>query len=393
MSYKAVYAYAWDLAERTVSAAVEEVRALGIDTVTIAGTYHAGKFIRPRGRGGKVYFPEDGTCYFRPETERYGAIQPVTSRIVAERDILRELCENDRIATNVWLVLMHNTRLGEQHPQATVTNAFGDHYPYNLCPSAPDARAYALALCKDVTDRYEVSGISIETPGFLPYAHGFHHEFALIKANRWLDSQLGLCFCDHCVRGATEAGIDALHLRARVRQDVESFLAADFDLSEDMAEAFWLADTRAGGGLSAFLRWRCEVVTGLVREIRAAVRPDATVAVIPSVVRPTAGAWYEGSDISALAAAAGILEACFYEPSVERVRCDAWDVQRRLGGAGRLRGILRPSHPDLGTREAVVRAVAGLRDAGVVDLAFYNYGHLREGSLRWIADALAQSGD
>lgn len=392
MSYNAIYAYAWDIAEQTVPAAVDQVRALGIDTITIAGSYHAGKFIRPRGRLGKIYFPEDGTAYFRPSPESYGVIKPVVSRVSAERDILRELCETKRIAANVWLVLMHNTRLGEQHPQATVTNAFGDRYVYNLCPSAPDARAYAISLCKDVTDHYAVSGISVETPGFLPYAHGFHHEFALIKTNQWLHNQLGLCFCDHCIRGATVAGIDAPRLRARVRQDVESYLASGFDLPDDMADAIWHADTRTDGDLSAFLRWRCDVVSGLVREIRAAVRPDATVAVIPSVARPTGGAWYEGSDLRALAEAAGILEACFYEPSAERVRCDAWDVQRRLGGAGRLRGILRPSYPDLGTRDAVIRAVAALRDAGVVDLAFYNYGHLRASSLKWIADALAHSG-
>ena len=30
------------------------------DTVTVAGSYHAGKFLRPHGKG-KVYFPEDGT--------------------------------------------------------------------------------------------------------------------------------------------------------------------------------------------------------------------------------------------------------------------------------------------------------------------------------------------
>jgi hypothetical protein len=392
MSYKAVYAYTWDLAERTVPAAVDEVRALGIDTITVAGSYHAGKFLRPRGRAGKIYFPEDGTLYFRPAPECYAVIKPAVSRIAAERDILRELSETKRIATNVWLVLMHNTRLGEQHPQAAVTNAFGDRYVYNLCPSAPDARAYAVALCKDVTDHYAVGGISVETPGFLPYAHGFHHEFALLRANRWLDGELGLCFCEHCIRGATAAGIDAPRLRARVRHDVESYLASGFDLPDDMAEAFWLADTRTDGDLSAFLRWRCDVVTSLVREIRAAVRDDATVAVIPSVARPTGGGWYEGSDIRALAAAAGILEACFYEGSAERVQCDAWDVQRRLSGAGRLRGILRPSDPDLATRDAVIRAVAGLRDSGVVELAFCNYGHLRERSLKWIADALAHSG-
>ena len=202
----------------------------------------------------------------------------------------------------------------------------------------------------------------------------------------------GLCFCDHCLHGAAAAGVDAQRLRVRVREDVEAYLASEFDLPDDMAEAIWLGDTRTDGDLSAFLRWRCDLVTGLIRDVRAAVRPDATVAVIPSADRPTGGAWYEGSDIRALAQAAGILEACFYQPSADRVRCDAWDVQRRLRGAGALRGILRPAHPDLASRDAVVGAVTALRQAGIEDLAFYNYGHLRESSLRWIADALAQSG-
>lgn len=61
MSYKAIYSYAWDLAETGVSAAIDEFQALGLDTVTVAGSYHAGKFLRPHGKAGKVYFPEDGT--------------------------------------------------------------------------------------------------------------------------------------------------------------------------------------------------------------------------------------------------------------------------------------------------------------------------------------------
>ena len=147
----------------------------------------------------------------------------------------------------------------------------------------------------------------------MPYAHGYHHEFAMVRSNGWLDSRLGLCFCGHCVRGAEAAGIDASRLKARVREDIESYLAGEVDFPEDMAEAFWLGDVVADLTLAAFLHWRCDVVTSLVAEIRASVRPDANVAVIPSVARPTGGAWYEGSDLRALAEAAGIVEACFYE--------------------------------------------------------------------------------
>ena len=39
MSYKAIYTYAWDLAEAGVSQSVQQFRDLGLDTVTIAGSY------------------------------------------------------------------------------------------------------------------------------------------------------------------------------------------------------------------------------------------------------------------------------------------------------------------------------------------------------------------
>jgi hypothetical protein len=393
MNYRAIYVYPWDLADEGVANVVDCVEAFGIDTITIAGSYHAGKFVRPHGAAGKVYFPEDGTVYFDAHPSCYGSIKPVASRLTRERDLLRELTSNGRVAANVWLVLLHNSRLGEMYPQATVRNAFGDRYVYSLCPSAPETREYAIALCRDVTNHYPVTGITLETPGFLPYAHGFHHEFAMLKPNRWIENRLGLCFCDHCVAKAQAAGIDASLLKDRVREDIDAYLGATDDFPDDMADAFWVGDVVADGALAQFLRWRCEVVTSLVSEIRAAVRADANVAVIPSVARPTAGAWYEGSDLRALAQATGIIEVSCYEPSAQRVRADIADVSRRVKGAGSVRGILRPGFPDLQSRDEFVAAATALRDAGVSGIAFYNYGHLRRGTLAWIADAVGAFGE
>lgn len=390
MGYKAIYAYAWDLAETGAPAALDRFRSLGLDTVTVAGSYHAGKFLRPHGRTGKVYFPEDGTVYFTPDPKRYGAIKPVPhSMVAAGKDIVRALADQDRLATNVWLVLLHNSRHGGAHPESSVANAFGDRYVYNLCPSAPEARAYAIGLALDVTESCSVVGVSLETPGFLPYAHGYHHEFALNRPNQWLDSQLGLCFCEHCAAGAKRAGVDAEALRRRVASDIEAYLASGVDFPADMAEAFWLADARTDGELAAFLDWRCTVVTSLVRDIREAVRKSATVAVIPSVARPTGGAWYEGSDLRALAEAAGVIEACFYEPAADRVRADLHDVKRRLRGAGVLRGILRPAFPDFESKGEFLAAMRALAAGGVREVAFYNWGHLRDANLDWIPEGLA----
>ena len=98
MSYRAIYAYAWNLADEGVDGVTGRVAALGIDTITVAGSYHAGKFLQPHGRSGKVFFPEDGTVYFNPDPARYGTIKPVLNSLVRERDVLREIVETSQIA-------------------------------------------------------------------------------------------------------------------------------------------------------------------------------------------------------------------------------------------------------------------------------------------------------
>ena len=388
--YRALFAYAWDVVERGSGAVAAEFADIGLNTITLAGSYHAGKFIRPHGQAGKVFFPEDGTVYFRTDESRYGDLKPLANSLLTDGDPFGDLCNAKDLAVNAWLVLLHNTRLGSRHPETCVQNAFGDRYLYSLCPAAPESCAYARALCLDVTETYPVGGITLETPGYLPYTHGFHHEFALMRQNPWLNNMLGLCFCRHCVTGAGGAGIDAEGLRARVVANVGSYLDGCQNFAADMAEAFWQADIVGDPDLHAFLRWRCETVTSLVEEIRGEVRADATVAVVPSVARPSSGAWYEGSDLAALGKAAGILEVCFYEPGPARIADDIWDVQRRIDPTTQLRGVLRPGFPDLESRQQVSEAVAALAEAGVEDVAFYNYGHLRRANLEWIGAALAQ---
>ena len=384
-----MFCYPWDLLEAGVSQVADDLRARHLTGLTVAAAYHAGKFLRPHGRDGRVYFPEDGVAYFRIRAERYGDIKPAQAALLDDDDILAACCRLGTMPVTAWLVLNHNSRIGEAYPDVRVENAFGDRYVYSLCPSVPAVRAYASALCADVADAYPVAGLTLETPGFLPYQHGYHHEFALVRHNPWLNAMLGLCFCSHCRAAAAAEGIDVEALRHRVRQAVDRYLASTVDHPDDMATAYWVADIVLDPDMAAFLRWRCRVVQSLVAEIRAAVRADAFVAVIPSVARPTAGAWYEGSDLAGLAAVADHVDACFYEPGADRIASDVHDVLRRVDRPGAVRGIVRPGYPDLQNAAAVAAAVQTLTAAGVADIAFYNHGHLRPASLDWVAAALA----
>ncbi len=375
----AVYAYPWNIHDP--EAAVARIRTLGAGEITLAASYHAGKFLQPGDAQARVYFPEDGTVYFRPR-KIYGVVRPQVSALTAERDLLAELCARDDIAVNAWTVLLHNTRLGALHPELTVRNAFGDAYPYSLCPSQTEVRAYAVTLCADLAENYRLKSLLLETPGFLTYGHGFHHEFAQVAPNAWLDAMLGLCFCDPCRMGAKQAGIDAGGLATRICTAVDAWLDGGPDQSLDD----WNA---SDVDLAAFHRFRCQVVTSLVANIRAAVDPAVKVKVIATCQRPHATAYLEGHDLAALDAVSDGLELPLYQPSPEAVLADVCHVLG-LVPASRTSVILRPGYPDMRRESDLSKALEGLRALGLDDFAFYNFGMLRVMNLEWLRNALTE---
>ncbi len=384
--YHGLYAYVWDVAEQDPDRFVAELQGWGVNTLCLAASYHAGKFIRPHGTQGRVGFPEDGTVYFPARPERYSRIKPRQNS--QSGDVFDQYAGRADIAVTAWTVLLHNTPLGMAHPDCVVRNAFGDPYWYSLCPANPDVQDYATALCADIADRHPVRGLVLETPGWLPYQHGYHHEFALIAGNPWLDANLGLCFCDYCIAGATRVGIPAAALRGRIAQRVDSYLRASMDTPADMGQRWLASDLVSDPDLGAFLRWRFSVVTGLVQRIRDAVRADAELFIIPSVSRPSAAGWLEGADLPALATAADGLEVCFYEPAWNRAAADFGEVRRRVGPDAAIRCVLRPGPPDAAEEGGFARTVAELDQEGAAGFGFYNFGHVRRGNLDWIGRAL-----
>ena len=376
------YAYPWNLHEPAVELA--RMADMGMSHVTVAASYHAGKFLQPRDAHGRVYFPEDGTVYFRPARD-YSRLKPQVARITEERDILRDLCERDDMPVRAWTVLNHNSRMGWQHPEVTARNAFGDSYPYSLCPANPDVQAYAVALCEDLAG-YNLESLLLETPGWLTYAHGYHHEVAQLQSNAWLDGMLGLCFCRDCVAGAGRAGIDASGLRRRICERVDAFLASDLILD---AEARIESDRADDPDLQAFLTWRCGVVTELCLTIRAAVRPDVQVKIISTCQRPHATTYWEGGDLAELNRVSDGLELPVYQPSAALARHDLDHVIAQTGGASRLSVVLRPGFPDMTSAAQVKETVASVLSAGIDDVSFYNYGMLPTINLGWLKSSLS----
>jgi len=373
---KGMYTYAWDLQEEGVKTVVARLRDAGLNTVTLATSYHAGKFIRPHAPHRKVYFPEDGTIYFQNDPLRYGRVKPRVASIVDEFDALREL---EKFAPDMnrtsWTVGLHNTPIGNEYPDLTAQNVFGDPLFNSLCPSQPDVRQYLVSLCADLGDNYGISELAIETPGWQAFRHGHHHEFELVELSENVETMLGICFCAACRSGAKTHGIDIDNLARNTRRELELF----FEVGTEPG-----TDSQNDPDWRAFHTWRANVVASLVSEVREALNPDAALAVIPTVQSPNSLCWSEGSDLSLLASAADRLEIPVYQTGLSLMTEDVKQERAAAGTQARIGYILRPSYPNITSYAQLRDAVDMITSAGAETVSFYNYGHIRLQSLDWI---------
>jgi len=390
--HRAIWSYAWDLHDIGLDAALGRIAEAGLDTVSLATSYHAGRFLQPGNPRRWVWFPQDGTLYYRADPARWrGAeIAPLVADIVAtEGDMLGALIDRRARggpAVSCWTVCLHNTRLGMAHPDHVVRTAHGDPALYGLCPASPAARAYAAGLVAEISEVYAPDRIEIETLDFVGFDHGFHHEkdgLGLLPEDRFL---LGLCFCRHCLAAAAADGIDAGAAQAEVVRLLDAAFARELP-----APAFpdfparGIAVFEGHPALHAFLGWRPRVLGRLAAELRAACRAPTRLALIDF-----AGSWWGGVDLGTLAPHFDGVIWCAYTAPPAQVATELAGLRALIGPDRALSLGLQLFHPvvaDAADFAARVAAAEGVADG----LNVYNLGLVPPARLGWVRHALGAS--
>ncbi|WP_027667354.1 hypothetical protein [Rhizobium leguminosarum] len=386
-----MWTYPWDIQDQGLDAFAAELRGrAGLNTVSLATSYHAGRFLQPRSPQQKAYFPEDGTVYFRPDESLWldKLIRPLMAGNVTERGHMLETLVQGREATGLkvscWTVCLHNSRLGMLHPDHVTRNAFGNPNYYNLCPSSPAARDYAVTLVRDITTNYRPDMVELESPNFMGFAHEYHHEKDGVGLNAEDDFLLSLCFCDHCTARATKAGVPVEGARGSVAR----FIA---ELCERVIPERQFPDFPAAGidafrdhpDLHAYLTWRSEPVTSLIGEIKAAADPATRIVLID-----LKDGWLGGVDLAAVGKLCDGAILCCYDMEPDAVG-DVIRTGRAAIGPGKFLAVgLRVFYPEVsGSAVLTARAKAAI-DAGADGVNFYNYGLIPAKRLDWVKAAV-----
>ncbi|MFI6320228.1 hypothetical protein ACIBG8_22030 [Nonomuraea sp. NPDC050556] len=376
-----MYVFVEDLRGEGVERVLDRVRGYGVAGITVGAVHHGSRDITPHGLS-KLTVREDG-AHFPLPSDLFADLRLRPPAGFADSfDGLLDACRARGLKLHGWTVFLRNGTIGAEHPDVTVRDCFGDRGAItDLCPAHPDVRLYAVALARAVA-RLGVDSVVAESLHFRP-----------LKAQRSfvqlgpMDAYLmGLCFCDFCMRRATDLGVDALLARDECARIVGGVLDGDAPAQGEVTRAALTA--YAGPDVVAYARARSETVTSLVSEVSAAVSAegsqlvfiDATGAVkgyrdgLPSPGLAAHDAWQLGVDLVALGDLVPSFAVLGYARDAARIADDVGAYLRSVGKDREVRAVLRPGYPDSDSVDRLAAKVRGAKAAGAWAVDFYAYG-------------------
>ncbi|GIQ68807.1 hypothetical protein DUZ99_13785 [Xylanibacillus composti] len=384
-----MFVYPWDLYDEGISRALHRIKAMDIDRILLAVSYHSGKFFLPHNPQKTIYYHDSGSIYFTPDLTSYGVLKPATGeayrQYMANRqpdeapDLLQAvLAEAHACGLEVyaWVVGLHNSRLGTQFPMVTVRNAYGESYRHALCPAHEECRHYAVQMIDDLASGYEgLDGIVLESFDYMGLLHGDHHELIAVPEPDRLEALLGLCFCDRCKSGAAERGIDADELQRKVRLAVERIGKCEAPELESTDEL-----------LQAYMDMRARFVEALYSSVRETVLSRGKPLPVWSTLWLAEGAnpALYGVNTASLSRYVDGWIAC-YPSNESNVSAFAESVRQQLGDAPFAAGI-RMIAPETVSPDQMQRYIRAYQKEDVRDLCFYNYGLASEAVLEQIRE-------
>ncbi|MEV1083124.1 hypothetical protein AB0I98_33730 [Streptomyces sp. NPDC050211] len=385
------FVYPWDI--NGDPEAPGRIAALGVRQVTLAAAYHSTRALTPRHPRHRIVTAEHAAVLY-PMDERWDGreLRPYAAGDWAPGDAYGEAAAaiaDAGLDVHTWVVLAHNSRMGAEHPDTSVVNAYGDRYPWAPCIAQPDTRAYLIDLAAEAAVRPGARGTELESLGWYGLQHLHAHDktggVGLGDAGQYL---MSLCFCLDCRTGYGEQGLDADELAAAVRTALEPvWQGAPSDGGWTAIEKL-LGETNA----TATRAWRDDTARTLqeaaVRAVRAAAPDGFQVLLHADPVSYHCGANAGVDPEHILSVADGVVVPCAGGPGLLTPFVEQGGVER---GSAVVAANFTVVSGMGGSPATLTADLARAREFGASEIRLYHAGLASDGDLEAVRSALTGS--
>ncbi|UED83522.1 hypothetical protein [Streptomyces profundus] len=398
------FVYPWDIAGDP--AAAERIAALGVRQVTLAAAYHSTRALTPRHPAHRIVTARHSAVYYPWERARWAEhrLHPYDQGWLQDEDAYGQatlaLAEAG-LDVHSWVILAHNSRLGEEYPESTVVNAAGDRYPWAPCVARPEVLAYAEELAAEAAVRPGTAGVELESCGWYGLDHLHAHDkiggAALGGVGGFL---MSLCFCEVCAAGYAASGVEPERLRGAVRAALAPYWAGTAAPAPAGRDAEWAGVVAALGAelAEAVADWRSRTADAFQRATVAAVRAEAArlgrtdfrVLLHADPAPHRCGANVGVVPRSVLAHADGVVVPCAGGAAARDAALTPFVTER--GGEGAPRRVVAANFPVVagmgGSPGTLAADAAHAAELGADELRLYHAGLATDEDLRAVRAAL-----
>jgi hypothetical protein len=366
------YLYPWDVIGDP--AAADRVAGLGLDHVVLAAVYHGTRALTARHPRHRVVVADRTAAYFPVIDARWrgATLRPEPADWLASADPFGQATvalRGARVPVHAWVVFNHVDLPGSR--EQNVVNAYGDVYPWALCPAQEPVVEYGLGLAAAVAALPGIDGVELEACGWYGFDHLSAHDkvggVPLGDAEQYL---LSLCFCDACDRRYRDGGIDPATLRRQVCRALDGRFAGTRAAggSGPTAEADQI-DALLGAGLAAAVGGMRQAVAdalrGAVTDRLRSLRPELTV-LLHADPRPHGTLAFTGVDPARAAGTVdGLVVSCWRGTDA---------LPAAVAGGGRVYASLLAVEGMGGRPRDLLEQVAAARVAGASGVRLYHVG-------------------
>ncbi|PRX69149.1 hypothetical protein B0I32_102206 [Nonomuraea fuscirosea] len=200
------YLYPWDVVGDP--SAPGRLADLGVQAVALAASYHSTRAATPYHPAHRVLDVPRPAFYLPIRRSSWARLVPAVPTWTPADAYLqaRDALKAAGLQVHAWTVLTHNSHLGTANPDLVVRNAFGDPYPYALCPAHEDVIEYCERMVREILEVGEPDGLILEACGPMGFGHQSVHEKT--SGADWTPADvdlLSLCFCTNCAPRYPEA--------------------------------------------------------------------------------------------------------------------------------------------------------------------------------------------